>query len=355
MSINNLGWQGNPEQYLEKNGLSDFLLARVIRENKERYIISNGVNDFEAEVTGNLRFTARSREDFPAVGDWVCYMAYDSSNAIIHNIVPRNTILARQSVGKFAEKQVIAANVDVAFIVQAVSNNFNINRLERYLSICSGAGITPHLILSKIDLVDSGETDAIVEQLKARHPEVEYVFLSNVTREGIDHVIGCINPGLTYCVMGSSGVGKSSLLNNLLGKSVAETGEISEATNKGKHVTSHRELFVLPHGGVLIDTPGMRELGITESDGGLEVVFTDITDLAEDCRYADCTHTSEDGCAVLEAVDNGSVDQLSYENYQKLQREQQWFESSLAEKRKKDKSFGKMVREVKKLKKERGE
>jgi ribosome biogenesis GTPase len=326
--------------------LKDYSLGRVMQEHRERYIVTNGENEYEAEITGNLRFTASSREDFPAVGDWVAMTVYDEDQAIIHKILPRKSLLQRHSAGKTAGKQVIAANVDSAFIVQSVDNNFNLNRLERYLTICHSAHVDPIVIISKIDLAGEGETGKAITKLKRRHAEVKYFLLSNITLQGLDDLSGILCKGRTYCVLGSSGVGKSSLINNLLKRNILLTGEISRSSNKGKHTTDHRELFILDNGAIIIDNPGMRELGITDDDEGIRTTYQEIFELSLKCRFPDCRHRNEIGCAVLEAVRNGIIDNGSLENFRKITREQAFYNSTVAEKREKDRKFGTMCKNI---------
>jgi ribosome biogenesis GTPase / thiamine phosphate phosphatase len=275
---------------------------------------------------------------------------YDSGQAYINRVLPRKSFLARRAVGKTGEIQIIAANIDVAFIVQAISNNFNVNRLERYLAICHSAGIEPVLVLSKTDLVTEREISAALNELDKRGKQVRYILLSNITRDGIDRMPDFIPKGKTCCVMGSSGVGKSTLINNLLQREVLKTGEISHSTNKGRHVTEHRELFILDNGGIVIDTPGMKELGMTDIDEGVRTTFPEIYDLAQSCRYHDCSHINETGCAVLDALESGALSRESYENYVKIKKEQEHFHTTIAEKRKRDKQFGKMVKQYYKIK-----
>ncbi len=344
MNINDLGFTADLTAYLEENNLSDFSVGRVTQEHRERYVVSDGEKEYEAEITGNLRFSANSRTDFPAVGDWVVMTVYDSDQAVIHEILPRKSVLERLAVGKPGETQIISTNIDAAFIVQAINNNFSINRLERYLTICYSAKIEPVLVISKVDLCTEKEVQDAISSLEKRDSRIKYIPLSNMTLQGLDQVLDFIQKGRTYCVIGSSGVGKSTLINNLLKKNILKTGHISLSTNKGRHVTDHRELFVLENGGIIIDTPGMKELGIADSANGLEITFDVIVNLAQKCRFKDCTHTNEVGCNVIAAVHNGEIDKDSYENYIKLQREKAHYESTIAEKRKKDKVFGKLIK-----------
>ena len=348
MKLEDLGYNNNLEKFRTDSDLNNFETGRVIAEHKERYIVRTDKGEFEAEITGNLRFTARSREDFPAVGDWVALTVYDSDFAVIHKIFPRFSIIKRQAVGHFGEVQVIAANIDYAFIVQAVDRDFNINRLERYITICNSSKVIPVIVLSKIDLIDSKQLSSILKDIEARIRNIQVIAISNESQDGYDRIKTTIEKGKTYCMLGSSGVGKSTLLNNLSGKTLMRTDTISRSTNKGRHVTSHRELIILDNGGILVDNPGMREVGIADTSGGLETTFDTIVRLAQNCKFKDCTHTSEKGCSVLEAVDKGKIDKYSWENYLRLEREKAHFESTVQERRKKDKEFGKFLKNYKK-------
>jgi ribosome biogenesis GTPase / thiamine phosphate phosphatase len=348
MNLLDLGLTNELITYLKDNNLSDFSIGRVTQEHRERYIISNGENEYDAEITGNLRFSAISRAEFPAVGDWVTMTIYDSDHAIIHKILPRRSVLERQAVGKFGEKQIISTNIDVTFIIQSINNNFSINRLERYLTICYSAGIEPVLVLSKIDLSTENEIRNAINALETRDGKVKHILLSNITHKGLDQILDFIQKGKTYCVAGSSGVGKSTLINNLLKKNILKTGQISHSTNKGRHITDHRELFILENGGIIIDTPGMRELGVIDNAEGIKTTFQEIYSLSLKCKYTGCKHLSEKGCAVIEALNNGTIDKDSFDNYQKIQKEQDRFQITIAERRKKDKEFGKMVKNYKK-------
>ena len=351
MNLSDLGLTSELSAGMGDRNPESFHLGRVTQEHRERYIVSTGDYDYEAEITGNLRFTANSRSDFPAVGDWVVIAIHDSNFALIHKILPRKSVLERQSVGKVGEKQIISANVDFAFIMQSIDNNFNINRLERYLTICYSAGIEPVLVISKIDLSTESAIKRAIRDLETRDKKVKYILLSNLTHTGLDQILNFIQKGKTYCVVGSSGVGKSTLINNLLKKNILKTREISQSTNKGKHVTGHRELFIMENGGIIIDTPGMRELGMTDNPEGIRTTFQEIFDLALKCKLPGCNHINERGCAVTEALNAGIIDKKSLDNFRKILKEQERFQTTVAEKRKKDRQFGKMVKEIMKEKK----
>lgn len=348
MTLTDLGYNADLETYRIDAGLDALEVGRVIAEHKERYIVKTSEKEYEAEILGNLRYTAQSRADFPAVGDWVAISAYDDDKALIHAVFPRKSVIERQAVGKKGEKQIIASNIDTAFIVQAVDRDFSINRIERYLTICHASHVEPIIILNKIDLVDDEMLSKLVEGIQSRIKEVPVFAISNESKQGIQKLQEVIQKGKTYCLLGSSGVGKSTLLNTLLGEPLMKTNTVSEHTNRGRHVTTHRELQVLQNGGILIDNPGMREVGITDSATGMEMTFGQIAELAQACRFKNCTHTSEAGCAVLAALETGTLDQSSYENYLKMEREKEHFETTVAEKRKKDKDFGKMIKNYKK-------
>jgi ribosome biogenesis GTPase len=348
MKLEALGYNDKLEKLRVEQNLKDFEIGRVISEHKERYIVKTEKGESDAEITGNLRFSSKSREDFPAVGDWVALTMHDADFSVIHSILPRYSVIKRQAVGKFGEIQIIAANIDYALLMQAADRDFNINRLERYLTICNSSGVRPVVVLTKTDLTDQHRISEIMDSIKSRIQNVPVVAISNESQTGYDKIAAMIEKGKTYCMLGSSGVGKSTLFNNLAGQSVMRTDAISQSTNKGRHVTSHRELIILENGGILIDNPGMREVGIVDSSDGLEMTFNQIARYSQNCKFKDCTHTNETGCSVLEAVEKGEIDRASYANYLKMERENAYFESSVAERRKKDKSFGKMLKNYKK-------
>ena len=351
MTLEDLGYHTELEIYRKDNNLSSFEVGRVISEHKERYVVKTVSKEYDAEIIGNLRFTAQKRSDFPAVGDWVAISEYEDDKALIHHIFPRKTIVERQAVGKHGEKQIIATNIDYGLLVQAVDRDFNINRLERYLTICHTSNIEPIIVLNKIDLIDKDRLDELENKVKDRIEKIPVISISNETQTGIDELKELIKKGKTYCLLGSSGVGKSSLLNTLMGEEMMKTDLISESTSKGRHITSHREMMVLKDGGIVIDNPGMREIGIADAEIGLEITFEKIINLSKQCKFKDCTHTNEIKCAVLEAIEKGEIDSSLYENYQKMVKEEKHYEATVAEKRKKDKDFGKMIKQFKKSRK----
>ena len=348
MKLEDLGYNPSLEKFRKENQLEDFGVGRVTAEHKERYIVKTCENEFEGEITGHLRYTASDRTDFPVVGDWVSISEYDTDKVLIHKIFPRKTLLERQAVGKFAEKQVIAANIDTALIVMAVDRDFKINRIERYFTICNQAGIKSYVVLSKIDLITEQMLVKYLETLYQRTDSENICAVSNITGAGYDKLKTIIKKGNTYCLMGSSGVGKSTLINNMSGNEKMRTGEISAGSDRGKHITSHREMILLQNGGLLIDNPGIREVGTADEKKGLNMTFEAIIKLARKCKYKNCTHMHESGCAVLEAVKNKELDKDIYNNFIKMEKEQSFFEMNVLEKKQKDKNMGKIIKNFKK-------
>jgi len=350
MTLQDLGFTKELEEYRKEKNNDSFDIGRIISEHKDRYVVKTETQELDAELIGNLRFTAESRYDLPAVGDWVAVSEYDEGKALIHAVFPRNSILERKAVGKSGQTQIIATNIDFGLIVQSVNRDFNINRLERYLTICNSSKIEPVIVLSKIDLIEEQKLEELLAQVQERIKNVPVITLSNLSKKGVDEINSILARGKTYCLLGSSGVGKSTLINSLIGEDLMATGEISESIDRGKHVTTHRELIVTENG-ILIDNPGMREIGITQTSTGLETTFNEILELAQNCKFNNCSHTNEKGCEILAAIESGKLDSDSYTNFQKMEKEKIFFESSVAEKKKKDKSFGKLIKNIKKERK----
>jgi ribosome biogenesis GTPase len=332
--------------------IANFEVARVVAVHKDSYSISNGEVDVLAELVGKIIFSASSPIDYPAVGDWVFANYYDENTfAIIHEVLPRKSLLKRKTPGKKVDFQLIAANIDVAFIVQSLNENFNLRRLERYLVMVNESNIQPIVLLSKSDLLSPEEIENIVQEIQNIMPRIQVIPFSNENESGLGRLKGIMQPSLTYCLLGSSGVGKTTLLNNLIGEARYKTKIVSKKESKGRHATTHRQLIKLDFGALVVDTPGMRELGNFSVSTGLEETFSEIIKLAEDCQFNDCTHVEEKGCAVLDAVESGLVSADRYQNYIKMNKESNYNEMSYLEKRKKDKQFGKHCKSVMKHKK----
>lgn len=344
--MKNLGFTGRISELIKQDDYTGFDLARVIVEHKERYTVQSASGVYTAEITGNLRYSARNRLDFPAVGDWVKITMMDNENAIILSVFPRFSVLERQAIGKFGEIQVIATNIDYAFIVQSVGHDFNLNRFERYLAICYSANIQPILLLTKIDLIEDAQVTELKNLINERISGLKVLPLSIEKEDSFKALQDSLEVYKTYCFVGSSGVGKSTIINHLKGADILKTNEISESTSKGKHTTSHRELIILPNGSIVIDTPGMREIGMTEDPEGIDQTYETILELSKTCKFNDCTHIHEKGCSVLKALEAGEILESAYDNYQKMKREQLHFSSSIQEKRQKDKEFGKIIKAV---------
>lgn len=327
-----------------------YTIARVTAVDRGAFLVRNEQGETPAEIAGKFRFSVESVLDLPCVGDWVCVQHHaPGSPAIIHAILPRKTFLRRKCPGKTVDFQMIAANIDVAFIVQSCQYDFNIRRLDRYLVMVSEGGIEPSVILSKSDLVTDEALAAMVAEINGTGVHDPILALSNTTGCGLDEFRGLLVPGKTFCLLGSSGVGKTTLINRLLGRDEFETEAVS-ATGEGVHTTARRHLLTLDQGALLIDTPGMRELGLLGTSDGIDDSFAEIRDLSLNCRFSDCTHTREPGCAVLAALENGELNRGRFESYSKLRKETEYHDMSYLEKRKKDKDFGRFVKTVMKHK-----
>jgi len=349
--LQNLGYDSQLDTFIQSHDLADFEIGRVIRESKQKYIIKTQLGNFNGQISGKLMHEAKSRADYPAVGDWVAIKQMEEREAIIHEILPRKTIIERQAIGRFGKKQTIAANVDTAFVLQDITHDFNLNRLDRLIAIGFASKIQPVVILTKIDVEEKSELADKAAQIKKRFTDIPILFLSNKSMEGFSAIQQLIEYGKTYCFIGASGAGKSTLINNLVGEKVMLTKSLREKSNKGQHTTSHRELFILKDSGILIDTPGMRELGVAESYKTLEATFEIIFTLSESCKYSDCTHLIEPGCAVRLALENNEIDQSYYDNFHKMKEEQNQFE--LNKKGIKDKKMIKKIKADSKYKKSR--
>jgi ribosome biogenesis GTPase / thiamine phosphate phosphatase len=321
-------------------------VARVTAVDRGSYLVRGERGEGRAELSGRLRYTTESSPDLPCVGDWVCVDETSPELAIIQAVLPRKTFVRRKLPGRAVDFQMIAANIDNAFIVQSCHYDFNLRRLDRYLVVAREGGIEPVVVLSKIDLVSRAELETMTRDIREAGISSTVVGLSNNSGEGLDELRGLLAPGKTYCLLGSSGVGKSTLINRLLGSDTLETKAVS-ATGEGVHTTARRHLLTLESGAMLIDTPGMRELGLLGASDGVEDSFAEVGHLAAGCRFSDCTHTKEPGCAVLAAVDAGELSKDRYDSYLKLKKETEFYDLSYTEKRQKDRDLGRFYKTAK--------
>lgn len=328
-------------------------IARVAAVDRELFLLIDREGSFRAKLPGSALQHPLHPDELPCVGDWVCVgKPPGEGTALIRSIFERQTSLRRKSAGTASGYQMIAANVDCVFIVQSCHYDFNVNRLERYLVMVMDGGAVPCILLTKSDLVEPAVLSAQIEEIRSAGISAPIVPLSSVTGDGLGELESRLHPGKSYCFVGSSGVGKSTLVNRLKGHEVMETGTVS-GTGEGRHTTVRRELILLENGALLIDNPGMREFGIIGADAGLTRSYTDISTLAAGCRYRDCTHTNEPGCAILEALQAGTISARHIDNYRKLLKESEFHDMSYAEKRRKDRDFGKFKHTVGKQRKNR--
>lgn len=318
--------------------------ARIVSQEKGLYRISNGTEERLAEISGRFRHQVQTMSDYPAVGDYVvAFWPEEGSNCTIESLFARKSAFIRRAAGHDNQEQVVAANIDTVFVCMSMNRDFNLRRLERYISIAWDSGATPVVVLTKADLCENRASQIAEAETAASGADV--VAVSSL-EENVEAVKPYLEAGKTIAFLGSSGAGKSTLINTLLGNGMLRTGAIRD-DGRGRHTTTRRELLTLPCGAYVIDTPGMRELGMWENESGIDTAFTEIADLAGHCRFSDCTHQNEPGCAVREALKSGRISEERWISYQKLKTENAYSESKtdyLEEKRKKFKQIAKANR-----------
>ncbi|MDF1535284.1 MAG: ribosome small subunit-dependent GTPase A [bacterium] len=345
MLMENLGYNGTLARALKELGLDDVVPGRIVWQSAYDYRVQCEEGEVAAQVTGRIRSSG-----LPGVGDWVAVRADpDFEKGTIAAILPRKSAFSRSAIGRMVSEQVIAANIDEVFIVTDLDTDFNLRRIERYITLVYNSGAIPVVVLNKTDL--ALDVQSVLDETEAVSPGIPVYAVSAEEGQGIDQLENRLGHGKTVAFLGSSGVGKSTLINCLLGEERMEVGAVREGDGKGRHTTTHRELILLPGGGAVIDTPGMREIGVWGDEQGLAGAFPEVGDLASACRFRDCRHEIEKGCAVIAAADSGAIDSDRLESYRKLRAEFENLEvrkgrHARMEERREGKRFAKMVREV---------
>ncbi len=320
MTLPELGWHPYFEAFFASYHDQGFIPARVAIHYRDKYMLYGAGQEFQAQVSGKFEYNAKGLHEYPAVGDWVAVQPpVGGGMGIIHGVLERRSQFARKTAGSRTSQQIVAANADIVFLVSGLDDEINLRRIERYLTVAYESSARPVIVLNKIDLYP--EYTDIADEIAAIAPGVDIVPVCATSGEGIQSVSGYLTTGVTGALLGSSGVGKTTIVNDLLGESRYRTQEVRENDSHGRHTTTHRELVLLPRGGLIIDTPGMREIQLWGDAESLNASFSDIAELASGCRFRDCRHEAEPGCAVTAAIEDGTLDAGRYESYKKLQKE----------------------------------
>ncbi|NEO32556.1 MAG: ribosome small subunit-dependent GTPase A [Symploca sp. SIO3C6] len=352
MNLESLGWNSFFANNFKKYCQEGYTVGRVTLEHKKIYTLYTEQGEVSAEVTGKMRYRTSCREDFPAVGDWVVIsLTQTEKRAIIHAILPRQSKFSRKTVGIKTEEQILATNIDTVFLISGLDGDFNLRRIERYLVLVWESGANPVILLNKVDLCD--DLEGCQQQVEGIAFGVPIVVLSALNNQGIDALAPYLSQGKTVALLGSSGVGKSTLTNQLMGREVQAVQSVRQGDSKGRHTTTNRELMLLPSGALLIDTPGMREIQIWAGNESFRDTFTDIEEIAKGCHFHNCLHDSEPGCAVQQALSEGTIDYQRFLSYQKLQKELDYLarkqdQKAYLDEKKRWKKISKSLRRIKK-------